>query len=1832
MYPSRRKPPMFSRLKLTAPCSRPNGCPASRYGPLIRQAREICPLFLFPTYEKRDCHEKNRRAYLAGRGLVFVPSGFYLIEVLHEGKKSCVSRVHAGDNTPVILKTTSHDYPEEGDLQRLRHEFDLATGFDSPLICNYRDIFFQDGMGYIIKEDHGDVSFAKAMPLLGANPKQFLDVALNLARCVQVVHDQGLIHRDLKPSNFLFNPQSGNIKLSDFGIAVSLPRDSSLYADEIQPLGTPAYMAPEQTGRMKRPLDFRTDLYALGMIYYELLLGNRPFDGRDMLDWMFQHLACLPEAPHTQNAKIPKILSDLVLKLLEKNPIERYQSVDGLIEDLSALNALPQDEWDEFVIGRHDFSPLFQLPAVMVGRERERTILFEELENIRAGGRSLTLVLGPVGQGKNRLIEELRDQVFRLGGVFASGRFHAEQQRDLGPILSVLNELARRMLKLPEDRLNLWRERLKEALGDNLGLLTGLAGGMEQALGEYPAPQGVSAEEAVHRLHWTLSRTLSLFARDDLPFVIYMGEMQWADEASVALINYMISQMPTPHLMLVFSMRNDILSPGHHVSRMFSELTQKGEEPLRLEVAPFSQEEVGVYLAAALRIDVKEVDALAETVHGKTRGSPLHLSTMLRGLNRQGKIVPYPNRPGSFQLAEEAVREMEIGDDLARLISGEVAQVPESGLDILMDGLSLGSGFTLDQLADFRKQDREDLNKRLEKALGRGLLNLYGEQFRVAHERIQEAVEHLFSDAQRTERLLKAGRWYLQQVRPGKAELSQAVDRLNHARALIHDAKERRELAALNLRVGRHALEALSCGDALAYLEMGLNLLGERTDEPLSNLHQDLLEEAVRAAMGTGAMNKAGYWTEILLADARDRHGLINHGMNRVVQLTLEGNYEAALGRGAEGLKLLGEPWPDQAEAAIEAEIQHIDKLLAGRDLDVLLEMSPCEDVRQNQLMAFLDILIAPAYFVAPAMLPWLGARMIRTVLTHGIHETTAHACAVMALYRGPICGDYKTAFRFGALSMAIQNRTGHTDIKNTLIFADNIAHFILPLWEIRLLNEESIQTGMRNGSMQYTGYFRMFEMYAPFFQGVQLNGLKEQVPGALAFMRDTGNLAMVDSIDGFDLCIDALLNASDETDYLLEDRESFLERCNEDGSFLAVAQFHVLHTFVCFLGGRWRQGLQSAHKAHELAPYTLGHFSVVEVYFYQALCASSLYLETGEHALLAEVDLCVEKFREPAKNCAYNFKGRLKLMMAAQSWMRGDTEQTWRLFDDAVESLHETHFLHYEAVANELTARFWLQQGKQSFGRLYFERARALYKRWGVLSKEDELQELISSLDPNGGLEHTLTQTTVTTTDGRESENLDMETIIRAAQGLSGTVDLSACLGKIINIMLENAGARRGVVILERQGELQVAAWGNLNSVTVGRPLPLKRFDALPHSVIFYVQRTEQDVILHEEDNAFADDPYLHRKRPRSLLCTPLRNMKRVKGCLYLENSIANNAFSPARLRTLQVLLAQAAISIDNAWLVEDMTRLNQILRREIEERKRVEAEILDLNRRLEERVAERTSELENTQRELVEQARRAGMADIATSVLHNVGNILNSVIVSGHNMEQDVDGINLANLSQAATALEAMATRLPDRGKRDDMLVAYYKAWPDKLRTSLGSVRQGVERIQDKIQVIRHVVEAQQTYASAGSQTELHRLDEIVRDASYIVQPMLEKDRINLEIEGDAPLPIPMQKVKMIHILVNLIKNAREAVRAAQPEEGLIQVCYQQNPEITTLSIRDNGVGIPKEDLAKIFSHGFTTKKEGHGFGLHSCANIMAEMGGRIWADAGSKGAVFNLELPTT
>ncbi len=1447
-----------------------------------------------------------------------------------------------GDRNTVLVVLPAAEHPTLDSLNRLAHEYELKDDLDDAWAARPVALTrYNDRMTLVLTDPGG----APLDRLLGRplDVSHFLRIAIPLAGALGQVHERGLIHKDIKPANILVDSASGGVWLTGFGIASRLPREHQAPAPPEVIAGTLAYMAPEQTGRMNRSVDSRSDLYALGVTLYEMLTGTLPFAAADPMEWVHCHIARRPAPPDERVASVPAPLAAIVTKLLAKTAEDRYQTATGLASDLRRCLA----EWEAtgriepFALGAHDAPDRLLIPERLYGREREIDTLLGSFDRVVDDGTpELVLVSGYSGIGKSSVVSELHKVLVAPRGLFASGKFD-QYKRDIPytTLGQAFQSLVRSLLSQSEAELGRWRDSLSEALGPNGQLIVNLVPELELVIGRQPPVADLPPQDAQNRFQMVFRRFLGVFASKEHPLALFLDDLQWLDTATLELVEHLVTHSEVRHLLLVGAYRDNEIGPAHPLLRTLDAIRDADVRVREIVLAPLGLDDVNRLIDDALHCGPERARPLAQLVQEKTGGNPFFAIQFFAALAEEGLLTFDPVAP-SWQWDIDHIRAKSYTDNVVDLMAGKLKRFSAATQEALNQLACLGNVAEIATLSLVLGTTEEAMHAALWEAVHAGLVVHQGSSCKFLHDRIQQAAYSLIPDKQRAEAHLRIGRLLAARTLTEKREeaIFEIVNQLNRGAALITSGDEREQLADLNLLAGQRAKATTAYAAALTYLTAGTALLPEDSWERRHELTFALELLRAECEFLTGALAEAEQRLAALSTRAANTVERATVACLRVDLYTTLDQSSRAIAVGLDYLRHLGIDWsPHPTEEEARHEYTRIWSQLGSRTIEALIELPLMSDPASLATLDVLTKIGAPAVYTDANLVALVACRAVNLSLERGNCDASCSAYVWLSMVAGPRFGDYRTAvYRFGQLGYDLVERRGLTrfQARTYMEFGYGVVPWTRHVRAGRDLVRRAFEAANKMGDLTYAAYCGDQLNTNLLAAGDPLAEAEREAEQGLAFAQKMRFGLVIDAI-ATQLGLIRTLRGLTPTFGSFDDEhfdEPRIERRFSENPDLAFVEcwYWVRKLQARFFAGDYVSAIEASSRAQRLLWTSISQLETAEYHFYGALsqaasCDSAAAGERQQH--LDAVAAHHKQLQLWAANCPDNFENRAALVGAEIARIEGRELDAERLYEQAIRSARDYGFIHNEALANELASRFYAARGFEKIARVYLQDARLGYLRWGA---DGEVRQL-EKLHPH--LRDAPIPASPTTTIGAPVDQLDVGTVLKAAQAVSGEIVLDELIKTLLRIAAEHAGAERGLLILFPGDEPRIAA-----EATTGRgqvEVTLREAavspDELPESVLHTVIRTRESVILDDAlaQNPFSADEYLRRRHARSVLCLPLVKQSRLIGVLYLENNLTSHVFTPARISVLELLASQAAISLENARLYNDLQEREARIRR---------------------------------------------------------------------------------------------------------------------------------------------------------------------------------------------------------------------------------------------------------------------------------------------------------------
>ncbi|TCA35214.1 GAF domain-containing protein [Rhizobium leguminosarum bv. viciae] len=1812
----------------------------------------------------------------------------YQPQVLREDRNFAVYRGWSPERNASVLLVTPVSATEAGEgLQRLEHELALAEKLEESWAAKPLALERGDGRPFLVLSDEGGTPLSN---LLGEpfETERFMVIATNAAAALRKAHAVGLVHKDIRPDNFLVDP-SGRVWLAGFGNAgPATPND--------QPVGPPiagvdlAYISPEQTGRVKRPVDARSDLYSLGVVLYQILTGELPFVATDAMEWIHAHVARQPIPPDQRHEDVPPTLGAVVQKLLAKKPEERYRTVGGLEADLKRC----LDSWHQsgrihqFKVATNDAGDRLRVPEGLYGRSRQNDAIAAAFERVRSSGRTeVVLVSGPAGVGKSSIVHELRRKRLPQEGLFASGKFD-QYTRDIpyATIAQAFRGLVRQILGAGDEDLARWRKMLVAALGPNGQLMVNLVPELSLVIGEQLSAPDLPPQEAKARFHLIFRRFLNIFAMPNRPLVLFIDDVQWLDTATIELLERITVEPDVTDLLLICAYRDDEVPRDHPFSATREAMRNAPIHVQEEHLSPLTLDDLELLLADALQSETELVAPLAKLVHEKTEGNPFFVLQFLATMDDE-RLVAFDAVQGTWTWEPERIRTKGITANVAELVSSKLLRLPEVTLETVKLLACLGNGASLSTLGIVTGKSKQQVAAILWEAVQARFVLRVDDAFVFAHDRIQEAVYLLVPEDERPAIHLRIGRALMSKMTSSdlRDRIFEVIDQIGKGLDLITSDAEREQVSELFLEAGARAKTSAAYPSALRYLRTGLSLLDQRHWERRYRLMFALELQKAECEFLTGEHEEAEARLVELFARAAsrvDEAAVVRLLSSLYVAL---GDQTKAVDVGLAFLRNLGIEWSAHpTEAYLRMEIEAMRGLLGERAIKQLVDLPRMIDPDWLAAMDVLAYMILPALLTDSNLEDLIYTQMVNLSLKYGNCDASCYAYASFMVPLGLRFGDYASGRQFGDLGLALVDEYGLDRFKARVYtcYSCYVVPWARHLPESISLTRRAIEVGIAAGDLVYAATTAKSLVSNLLVSGEPLQVVENEGMQFLAMAKKAGFGLAADSAIGQLLLIRELNGQAGSARDDLPDRSSFLQRLQEAGSSLVLplAWYWIQEIQARFLEGDYAAAVEAEYEARKVVHATRSFIDLGEYHFYGALAhagawGSATREERRFH--MQSIQAHQKQIEIWAESCPQNFGNRRSLVAGEIARLEGRDLEALEFYEEAIRSARTYGFIQNEAISNELASRLCVARGLTTSTESFLRNARTSYAKWGAQPKVRQIDW------PNRSLEIEKEQGPPST--GTAANHLDLAAVMEMSQAVSGEIVLDRLIERLMVTVVEHSGAVRGLLLLSQDGKMQIAAEAVTDQSGISVLLEPSGETGFPETVISYVSHTREVVILDDAQQAdfFSGDAYVQRSGSTSVLCLPLVKQQQLVGILYLENGLSSHLFTEEQVAVLRLLASQAAISLENAALYREAQETQERARRAAEEL-RVSYDMIP-------------AQAWNTQPDGLypafnkqwhdytgispESARAGGWVDSyhpedrgkvvrkwtelvqtgtageieARIVRHDgVSRVFlvrgapmrdeTGAIVKWFGTHTDIDDLKRVEEAQEVlaragrlTALGELTASIAHEVNQPLMAIVTNAAtclrWLSDDQPNVDEARQAAERIirdghraGDVITSIRALARKSPL---AMADVDVNAM---IEDVLVLTRGEVQRHGITLHetLRSDAGAAVG-DRIQLQQVVLNLVLNAVDAIGLTEDRPRRLEVSSERSSQGKILiAVSDSGHGVDASRMDKIFDAFFTTKPGGLGMGLSICRSIVEAHGGRLWVSPNDPdGSVFSFTL---
>lgn len=1796
-------------------------------------------------------------------------TGYKATELLYTGTRTLVYRaIRLSDEQPVITKVLRNPHPHFNELVGFRNQYVITQNLDSPFIVKPLALERYENGYALVMPDEGAVPLIEYWQESRGQGHELLPIAIQLAQTLHILSQERIIHKDIKPANILIHPETGQVQLIDFSIASLLPKEQQQFVNPKGLEGTLAYISPEQTGRMNRGIDYRTDFYSLGVTLYELLTRSLPFQKDNPMELLHCHIAQAPFNPShlldSQGLPHSSTLSAIILKLMAKNAEDRYQSALGLKHDLERCLQLLETtgEIANFELGGRDVCDRLLIPEKLYGRETEVQTLLNAFERVANGNSEMMLVAGFSGIGKTSVVNEVHKPIVEKHGYFIKGKYDQFNRNiPFSAFVPAFRDLMGQLLSESDEELANWKSNILKTVSEDGQVLIDVIPELERVIGKQPEATELSGTAAQNRFNFLFQKFIAVFTTPEHPLVLFLDDLQWADSASLSLIKVLMSESETGHLLLLGAYRDNEVFPAHPLMLMLGELEKERATISTITLAPLPIAEINNLVAETLNCTSELAQPLTELVYQKTQGNPFFTTQFLNGLYEDTLILFNANL-GYWECDLVRVQDAALTNDVVEFMAGRLQKLPQATQDVLKLAACIGNQFDLETLAIVYEDSVGTVAEKLWGALREGLIlpiteaykffqiSTQEEEFsedivasyRFLHDRVQQAAYSLIPEEQKQSTHYHIGKLLLQKI-PSEnleAQIFELVGQLNYGTSLITQEKERDQLTQLNLIACRKAKSATAYQAGLDYADVGLSLLGQNSWQERYTTTLEFHDLAAELAALCGNFEAMEQYIATAIEQAHVLLDRINVYRIQILANISRNRIAEAIDMGQQILAQLGIVFPENpCPEDVQVAIDEISQLIGDRAIADLVDLPIMTEAKKIATVQIASSLMGAAKISGSPLFPLLLCAAVKLSIQFGNTMDSAFAYVAYSIV-STHSQSLDTAFQFGQLALQVVSRLDAKVVKPKVldVFGGYLVHRQSHLRESLPLFQEAYTVSLEVGDLEYAGYSAHDFCLNSFWCGQPLQSLEQETD---AYRNALVQLNQLGAANCCSLDQQTILNLLTGTTHpntlsgeIVQETE-LLPQLQDSDEEWALFLFYLYKLMLSYLFGDIVSAQVSSKAIQPYLPATEGAVVEAVFYFYDSLIALAV-LE-----LDVDVDVDVDNMEDTLQrveqnqltlqqnwvpNAPMNYQHKSDLVEAEKCRVLGEKIKAIELYDLAIAGAKENGYIQEEALANELAAKFYLNWGKEKIAATYMQEAYYGYTRWGAKAKINHLEanypQLLTlslqkqrvefdSLDSLSSLTQTLTATLQSQTQSSTnvSDTLDFSAILQTAQKLSSTIELDTLLAEMSRIILTTAGVQKAVVLIPNEQQWQIRSTTSLTSdgtiTTHTQCQPLSEESPVPIRLIHYVKNTLESVLIEEMQTEIVG----------------------IRAGYLLK-------YQPQSVWCVPLLNQGQLIAI--AYLEHATTKgVFTSNRQTILEFLCAQAAVSLQNAQLYQQAQTSLTDLQQAQLQLVQSEKMSALGNLVAGVAHEINNpvgFLQGNIQPAQEYVQDLLGL-----------IDFLLTKTPsnDLHIKDEIESMDLEFIREDLPKLIGSMNAGVDRI-------RSISDSLRTFSRKDRDNKTaFNIHDGIESTLLILKHRTKANEQRPQVEviknyGEFP-NVKCFPGQLNQVFMNILANAIDAFDEANQGKSYQEI--EENPNTITIAtialdqqvqvqIQDNGCGMKPETVERIFEQGFTTKEVGKGTGLGMAIAhqiIVEKHGGAIACHSQlGKGTEFTISLP--
>jgi len=1491
---------------------------------------------------------------------------YKIIEVIYSSPNNSVFKAsNIEKSETVIIKTLNNEFNDPISMSKMKNEYELLKKLQGEHVVKVHEFLKFKNKVSIVTEDFGAIPLSEYIKKDDMQIKELLNIALKITKCIKYIHNKHVIHKGINPFNIMYNPDKKIIKFSGF-------EDSSEFSFETAEAINPNifhdklyYISPEQTGRMNRPVDYRTDFYSLGITLYELACSKLPFASYDPADIVYFHIAKIPLPICEINPSIPTVVSKIILKLMEKMPGDRYKSAAGIEFDLQeCINQLEEKGIIQgFELGRNDILDKFEIPKKLYGRENEMKKLLRTFERAAKGNAELILVGGYSGIGKTQLVNELHKPIIKENGIFLSGKCDQyNKNTPYSALFNALDQFCTYILSDSEVEVKNWGEKILDSLGKNGALLIDVIPRLQLIIGSQPQLMEESIVEVQVKFSAALQNLLRAISSQSRPIVFFIDDLQWIDSASLELFEKVIFDNSIRGLMFICTYRENEVDASHPLIRTIEKIKKD-----RGKIEYLHLDNLNIYAITEMIFNIfscnkEDAYGLAKIVHEKTLGNPFYVIEFLKYCNEE-KLLYYNVCEKRWKWNESDIRNSKTSDNVVDFLIEKMKTLPEATKKLISMAACIGNRFDIKILSEISGKNLENINECLKPAITGEMIYVLGKdnlsskkvQFLFCHDKFQQAGYFSLSEEDKKIIHMKIANYYETiEGLTNTSNLFLVAEHYSKVLDCINKEEDIKRVINIFLNAAKAARLTSAFDTARKYLELIIDIAPEifKKDDSFMQTIYTEYHLVLFSLADFEEVDKIYSKTEKITKDPVE---LVNACCVQLVSLSNRSRYKEAFYLGISLLEKLGVSYPeDKLMDVLQAEVEKFYLYESNGSLEKLEEKEMLCDEKDKAIAKLLNRISPASLFFNPLASFWVLLVNTNLMIEKGVATfALEHSGAIMVALI-PLKNDFHTGYMFAKKGILIAEKKGFISELYRMYHSYSLfsCHWFEPLETEIYYAHEAYKGNLQNGEFECS-CFSFFTSQAGIIECCNsVSEIQVEVETALSFASKMGNLYALESFVTFRQLLKAL--KGETLTYGSFNDEDFNEEKHVKDikhNAIGLCYCYIYRALSAVLFGDFKIAYALTEK---LVPY-LGYIEAFYIIALYRFLNSISICKTIEEMRSTEKKQIMQKVLEEnqewmyqrAKDAPFNFQHLYDIVCAEMKAMDAKYEDALRLYEKAMfEAKKNKRHYHYGIIC-EITAQRYLKMGIKKTAGFYIKEAYASFFTWGAIGKVEAMKEkykdiLFSSSDFQSLL-----------SVNNDLTSIDLKSIANAAQTISSEIEIEKLLEKLMKIIMKNSGSTMGHILLKDESSWILSISGELNNqleiIVDHKEITFDSTDIkkiLPISMISYAMRTKEVIIIEDiEQSQFLSDNYFSENSIQSSICFPILKQNILIGIVYLENDALLGAFTKENFEVLKIISSQVAISIENAFLYTKLE--NKVKKRTYE--------LEETNALLEEEIAER-------------------------------------------------------------------------------------------------------------------------------------------------------------------------------------------------------------------------------------------------------------------------------------